>query len=426
MRAILSVSTLLLGVAIILMGNGLLGTLLGVRGQLEGLSPSSLGLIMSAYFAGFVLGTALVPRLIRSVGHIRVFAALASVASVSTLLHGLYIQPALWLVLRLATGVCVVGLYIAIEAWLNEQTDNAERGSVFSAYMTTTLIGLGLGQLLLIAGDETRLELFALASVLLSLGLVPVAMTEVKEPALIAAGERLGLRRLYGVSPVGVICCVFAGLGAGAFWGLGPVFASAVGFDSEGVAAFMGMTVLGGVVMLWPVGRLSDRYPRRSVLALACALAAVGAGLTAVAVPHGSRWVMLGGFAYGSFAFSMYSLAAAYTNDHLERSHVLEVTSSLQLLWALGAIIGPVVGGLLMQRVGPASLMLFIAVTALVPAVFARYRMTVGQPVALEDQSDYVPQFATSPAVLEMHPDADEETPDAADTESDEALAEPR
>jgi MFS family permease len=415
MHAIFSVSTLLLGVALILAGNGLLGTLLGVRGQLEGLSPSALGLIMSAYFAGFVLGTALVPRLIRSVGHIRVFAALASIASVSTLLHGLYIQPALWLMLRLATGVCVVGLYIAIEAWLNEQTDNAERGSVFSAYMTTTLIGLGLGQLLLIAGDETRLELFALASVLLSLGLVPVAMTEVKEPALIAAGERLGLRRLYGVSPVGVICCVFAGLGAGAFWGLGPVFASAVGFDSEGVAAFMGMTVLGGVAMLWPVGRLSDRYPRRSVLALTCALAAIGAGLTAVLVPHGSEWVMLGGFAYGSFAFSMYSLAAAYTNDHLERSHVLEVTSSLQLLWAMGAIVGPIVAGWLMQHYDPASLMLFIAATALAPAAFARYRMSVGEPVQLEDQSDFVPQFATSPAALELHPDSppDDEAPES-------------
>lgn len=422
MRAILSVSTLLLGVAIILMGNGLLGTLLGVRGQFEGLSPSSLGLIMSAYFAGFVVGTALVPRLVRAVGHVRVFAALASIASVSTLLHGLYIHPAVWLVLRLLTGVCVVGLYIVIESWLNEQTDNTERGSVFSAYMTTTLIGLGLGQLMLIVGDETELELFALASVLLSLGLVPVAMTEVREPAIVPAAERLGLRRLYAISPLGVVACVFAGLGAGAFWGLGPVFASALGFDSRGIAAFMGMTILGGVAMLWPVGYLSDRRPRRTVLAWTCAMASIGATLAAAMTTWGAQWVMLGGFAYGSFAFSMYSLAAAYTNDHLERSHVLEVTSSLQLLWALGAIIGPMAGGVLMQLAGPGSLMLFIAVTALVPAVFARYRMTVGQPVALADQSDYVPQFATSPAVLEMHPDADEETPDAADAESDEAL----
>jgi MFS family permease len=423
MGAILAASTLLLGVAIILMGNGLLGTLLGVRGQLEGLSPLSLGLIMSGYFAGFVIGTALVPRLVRAVGHVRVFAALASLASVSTLLHGLYIQPTAWLILRLLTGVCVVGLYIVIESWLNEQTENAERGSVFSAYMTTTLIGLGLGQLMLLAGDAGELELFALASVLLSLGLVPVAMTEVREPEIVPAAERLGLSRLYRLSPLGVVACAFAGLGAGTFWGLGPVFASAVGFDARGIAAFMGVTILGGVVMLWPVGRLSDRWPRRTVLAAACALAAIGATSAAFFVSWDAKWVMLGGFAYGSFAFSMYSLAAAYTNDHLTRSHVLEVTSSLQLLWALGAIVGPIVGGVIMQLVGPASLMLFIAVTALVPALFARWRMTVGEPVLLENQSEFVPQFATSPAALEMHPDADGEAGTGA-TEDEEPVDE--
>ena len=408
MHAIVSVFTLLLGVAIILAGNGLLGTLLGVRGQLEGLSPGVLGLIMSGYFSGFLIGTSIVPRLIRQIGHIRVFAALASLASVATLLHGLYVQPIAWLGLRVLSGICIVGLYIAIESWLNERVDNEERGHVFSAYMTTTLIGLGIGQLLLAAGDESRLELFALASVLLSLGLVPVAMTEVHEPPIVAA-DRLGLRKLYRISPLGVLTCVFAGVGAGTFWGLGPVFASVIGLDSTGIAAFMGMTILGGVIMLWPVGRLSDRYARRSVLAVACALASVGATLTAVAVPWGSGWVMLGGFFYGSFAFSMYSLAAAYTNDHLERSQILEVTSSLQLLWSVGAIAGPLLGGLLMQRAGAAALMLFISVSALVPAVFARYRISVGQPVALEDQSEFVPQFATSPAALEMHPDSEDE-----------------
>jgi len=405
MQAIFSVFTLLLGIAIILAGNGLLGTLLGVRGQLDGLSPGALGLIMAGYFAGFVIGTSVVPRLIRQIGHIRVFAALASLASVATLLHGLYVQPLAWLGLRILSGICIVGLYIAIESWLNERVGNEERGHVFSAYMTTTLIGLGVGQLLLMVGDESTLELFAMASVLLSLGLVPVAMTEVHEPPIVVAG-RLGLRKLYRISPLGVLACLFAGVCAGSFWGLGPVFASVVGLDSRGIAAFMGMTILGGIVMLWPVGRLSDRYARRNVLATACALASVGATVTAVTASWGSSWVMLGGFLYGSFAFSMYSLAAAYTNDHLDRGHVLEVTSSLQFVWSVGAIAGPLIGGLLMQRAGAASLMLFISFSALIPAVFARYRMSVGQPVSLAEQSEFVPQFATSPAALEMHPDS--------------------
>src|SRR6056297_347638 len=418
MHAIASVFTLLIGVAIILSGIGLLGTLLGVRGQLEGFSPTVLGLVMSGYFGGFVIGTLWIPRLIRQVGHIRVFATLASLASIATLLHGLYVTPLAWSVLRMASGFFIVGLYIAIESWLNERASNEERGHVFSAYMTTTLIGLGIGQLLLMSGQADNLELFALASVLLSLGLVPVAMTEVKEPAIAEAG-RLGLRKLYSISPLGVVACIFAGLGSGAFWGLGPVFASAIGLDKGGIAMFMSLTILGGIVMLWPVGRFSDSHERRKVLAWAGALAAAGA------VGHGFVWVMLGGFAYGSFAFSMYSLAAAHTIDHLDRSHVLEVTSTLPPMWAAGAIIGPILAGILMQRLGPETLMMFVAASALIPAVFARYRMAVSESVPLEDQGDYVPQFATSPAALEMHPDeiADEIVDSDSPAKAEEAVS---
>jgi len=308
-----------------------------------------------------------------------------------------------------------LGLYIAIESWLNERAGNEERGHIFSAYMTTTLIGLGVGQVLLTTGSAENLELFALASVLLSLGLVPVALTEVKEPPIVAAG-RLGLRRLYAISPLGVVGCVFAGLGSGAFWGLAPVFASAIGLDKTGVATFMGLTILGGIAILWPIGKFSDGRDRRKVLTWVCALAAVGGVMTALAVVHGTTWVMAGGFVYGSFAFSIYSLSAAHTNDHLERDHMLEVTSSLQLLWALGAIIGPILGGVLMQRIGPESLMFYIGASALVPALFACYRMRVSKPVPLKDQADYVPQFVTSPAALEMYPDEEDE--DAIDGDS--------
>ncbi|MBS3746297.1 MAG: MFS transporter [Wenzhouxiangellaceae bacterium] len=416
MQAIASVFTLLLGVVVILSGTGLLGTLLGVRGQLEGFSPTALGLIMSGYFAGFVVGTLLIPRLIRQAGHVRVFATLASLASVATLLHGLYVTPGLWFALRLLSGICIVGLYIAIESWLNERAGNEERGHILSAYMTTTLIGLGFGQVLLMAGAAENLELFALASVLLSLGLVPVAMTRVAEPPIVPA-SRLGLAKLYSVSPLGVVGCIFAGVGSGAFWGLAPVFATVIGLDKAGVATFMGLTILGGIVMLWPVGRLSDHRDRRAVLTWACALAALGAVATAVAVAlgQGTAWIMAGGFVYGSFAFSMYSLAAAHTNDHLDRSHVLEVTSTLQLLWAAGAIVGPIFAGLLMQRFGPQALMFSIGASALVPALFACWRMTVSAPIPVAEQAEFVPQFATSPAALEMYPEEAEDADDADD-----------
>ncbi len=408
MQAIASIATLLLGIAVILIGNGLLGTLLGVRGTLENFSSATLGLIMASYFTGFVMGTFMVPKLIRRVGHIRIFAALASVASVITMMHGLFVNPTSWILLRLVSGICIVGLYIAIESWLNEQTSNEQRGHVFSAYMTTTLIGLGLGQLLLLAGDVETLYLFALGSILLSLGLVPVALTRVSEP-VIAQAQRLGLRALYRISPLGVIGCIFSGLGSGAFWGLGPVFAASLGLSNAGIAGFMSLTILGGIVMMWPVGRLSDRFERRVVLSWVCILTALAATLASWLAGVAPLWILLGGAIYGAFGFSIYSLSAAHTNDHVPPEQMLEVSSSLQLLWGSGAIAGPIIAGMLMQFTTPGALLPFMAVSALLPAIFACYRMKVAPPVLDEHKTEWTPQFATSPVALEMLPDAAEE-----------------
>ena len=424
MQAIIAIATLLIGVAVILAGNGLLGTLLGVRGELEGFSNSMLGFIMGAYFFGFVAGTLVIPKIIRRVGHIRMFAALASVASVATLMHGLLVFPAFWMLLRVVSGMCIVGIYIVIESWLNSQTDNDSRGHVFSAYMTTTLIGLGIGQVLLLAGDVDSLFLFALASVLLSLGLVPVALTRVQEPIIHDAG-RLSLKELYGISPLGVVGCVFAGLGAGALWGLGPVFATGIGLSSAGIAGFMGLTILGGIIFMWPVGKLSDRFERRRILMWACIATSLAASVALVLTRIEPYWILVGGFLYGAVGFNIYSLSVAHTNDHIDSSQMLETTSSLQLLWGSGAIVGPIVAGILMQWSGPMAFLPFLAVSALIPGVFARYRMSVSAPVAAEDQGDFVPQFATSPVALEMHPEQlDEIEDDIQPADEDEPLSE--
>lgn len=411
MHAIIAIATLLLGIATILAGNGLLGTLLGVRGGMAGFSSATLGVIMAGYFGGFVLGTFTVPAIIRRVGHIRTFAALASIISVITLLHGMLIHPLPWFMLRLLSGICMVGLYIVIESWLNEQTDNEQRGHVFSAYMTTTLIGLGIGQVLLLTGDISTLHLFALSAVLLSLGLVPVALTRVAEPPIVET-HRLGLRKLYEISPLGMVGSVFAGVGSGAFWGLGPVFAAGVGLDSPGIAGFMGLTILGGVVMLWPIGRLSDRFERRKVLMWVCLMTAIAASLASWLAHFEPAWVLAGGFLYGTFSFGIYALSAAHTNDHVEPAQMLEATTTLQLLWGSGAIAGPILAGLVMQWTEPAMLLSFIAIAAVIPGIFARYRMILSPPIPAEDQHDWVPQFVTSPAALEMHPEHEEEEED--------------
>jgi MFS family permease len=408
MQAIIAVSALLVGIAIILMGNGLLGTLLGVRGEHEGFSPSMLGLVMSAYFAGYVAGTIFVPGMIRVVGHIRIFTALASIASIVTLTHGLIVHPGSWMLGRAVTGFCIVGMYIAIESWLNSQLTNDTRGHVFSAYMTTTLVGLGIGQVLLLAGDIETLFLFALASVLLSLGLVPVALTRVREP-VIQDVERLGLRKLYDASPSGMVGSFSSGLGTGALWGLGPVFAAGIGLSKAGVSGFMALTILGGVLLMWPIGKLSDRYDRRVVLMWACVATALAASLCLWLLKASPDWVLLGGFFYGAFTFSIFSLAVAHTNDHVDYSQMLETTASLQMLWGCGAVAGPILAGVFMQWTGPTAFLPFLAVAALIPAIFIRYRMVVSEPVVAEEQGDYVAQFATSPVALEMYPEPESE-----------------
>ncbi len=405
MRGIGSILTLLIGIAILLAGNGLVSTLLGVRGGLEGFSSSTLGLIMAGYFSGFVAGTFIVPRLIRRAGHVRTFAALASVCSVTVLSHGLFVDPIVWLVARALGGICIVGIYIVIESWLNEQTSNEQRGHIFSAYMTTTLIGLGIGQTLLLAGDIATLELFALASVLMSIGLVPVALTRVKEPPIIET-HRLGLGALYHTSPLGVVGALFAGVGTGAFWGLGAVMVAGIGLDAAGIAGFMGLSILGGTIMLWPIGRLSDHFDRRKVLAWVCLTTALAAFAALWLIEIDPKLIMAGGFFYGAFGFSMFALSASHTNDHVDSEHMLEAASSLQLLYGLGAIIGPLSAGALMQWQGPTALLPFMGLAALLPAGFAVWRMRVRAAIPIEEQGDWVPQFATSPAALEMHPDS--------------------
>ena len=423
MQAIIAIATLLIGMAVLLAGNGLLGTLLGVRGELEGFSNAMLGFIMGAYFFGFVAGTLVIPKVIRRVGHIRMFAALASVASVATLLHGLLVFPAFWMLLRVVSGMCIVGIYIVIESWLNSQTDNESRGHVFSAYMTTTLIGLGIGQVLLLAGDIDTLFLFALASVLLSIGLVPVALTRVLEPVIQDAG-RLSLVELYNISPLGVVGCVFAGLGTGALWGLGPVFAAGIGLGSAGIAGYMGLTILGGILFMWPVGKLSDRFERRRILMWTCVATALAASVALWLTRIDTSWVLIGGFLYGAVGFSIYSLSVAHTNDHIDSSQMLETTSSLQLLWGCGAVVGPIGAGMLMQWTGPMAFLPFLAVAALIPALFARYRMSVSAAVSAEDQGDFVPQVATSPVALVMHPEqVDASEGESRDEDEDELLS---
>lgn len=406
LAAITSILTLLLGISVLVTGYGFLGTLLGIRASVEQFGPVAIGVIMSAYFLGFVLGSYVCPGLIQRFGHIRAYAAMAAVASVCVLLHGMWVDPMVWALLRVATGVCMVGLYMVIESWLNAQTPRQRRGRVFAVYMAITLLAVGVGQYLILVTDVHTLEAFALAAILFSLGLVPVALTRVAEPLPIES-PHLGLRHLYRVSHLGVAGAAASGLANGAFFGVGAVFAYRIGLPEAGIAGFMSATVFGGVLLQWPVGHRSDRHDRRTVLVVVAFLAAGAALLALLAVRILPPALFLFAFVYGGLALSVYPLSVAHMNDHLESGAVLEATKGLLLLYGLGAALGPVLVGVLMEVVGPGSLLGFMALVQLLLGIFGVARMRYAPPVPIEEQAEFVAMTRTSPVALEMDPRAD-------------------
>lgn len=405
-QVIVSLFSLLLGTAVLLIGMGALGTLLGIRAGIEQFTTPVTGVVMAGYFLGFIVGSYLCPPLIHRVGHIRAFAVMAAVTTAVALAHGLLVHPVSWFVLRVINGACMMGLYMSVESWLNAITPNERRGQVFAVYMATTLLAMAAGQYLILVGEITSMMPFALAAIFLALALVPIALTRIGQPVPVSV-PRVSVRSLYHNAPVGAVGALFAGLSAGAFWGMGPLFAHRIGLDPGGVAMFMSAAIVGGAMLQWPIGRLSDHTDRRRVLAVVCiggAVAALVAYGMALAIPEA---LFVAAFIYGGFAFTIYSLTVAHTNDHMDKDHVLEATRTLLLLHGVGAVIGPALAGVLMDALGPGSLLLYFAAVLGMLALYVFYRMQVRIPVIPAEP--FKPMTgATSQIVLELDPRLEE------------------
>jgi MFS family permease len=404
----MAATTLILlgGLGVLLVGVGLLGTLLGVRATIELFGSLQIGFIMAGYYAGYVLGTLFAPRLVRNVGHIRSFAACAALGASSALGFGLLVNPWAWLVLRVINGACVVGVYMVVESWLNEQSAGPARGRIFASYMMSTLFALAAGQFLLFADDPAGLALFALAAILISLGLVPVAVTRVTEPRIDVAVS-VGLEQLFCISPLGATGALGAGIVNGMFWGMAPVFGQRLSLDAGQIATLMSATILGGALLQWPIGHASDRLDRRTVLVLVSFATAAVAAAAGVIVIDGRPGLIVSAFLYGGLMFSLYGLSVAHTNDHLQPGQVLEATRGLLLIYGIGALAGPLIGGFAMREAGPVGLPAVSGATVALLGLFGIYRMLRRAPPPREEQGGFVPMVRTSPVVLEMHPDAD-------------------
>ncbi|MDH3451209.1 MAG: MFS transporter [Gammaproteobacteria bacterium] len=365
---------LLLSVALLLMGNGLQGTLLPVRASIEDFSALDIGLLGSAYFLGFAIGCLSGPHIVRRAGHIRAFTAMVAIASCVVLAHAIVLQPLVWWSLRMATGLCFAVLYMIIESWLNEKSSNENRGLVFSIYTIVNLTVITLGQMMLTLDEPTNFPLFSLASILVSLAAVPVALTRSPAPTPIET-VHIRFRKLLQASPVGVVGCFSVGLANGAFWALAPVFAQGESVNVADVALFMSTAVIAGAIGQWPLGRMSDRMDRRRVIVFACTGAAV-AGLSLALID--SSWTLLlsvAAFGYGMFAFPLYAVSVAHTNDFVEPAGYVEAASGLLLVFALGAVAGPIIASVFVRFAGISSLFAYTACVHVATAAFALYRM---------------------------------------------------
>ena len=395
---------LLLGIGLLLIGIGLQGTLLSLRANLEGFPVPVTGLVMSAYFMGFIIGTFVCPMLIQRVGHIRAFSALAAIAAASAIAHGMWITPWAWLLLRIITGICLVGLYMVIESWLNVMAPNEQRGRFFAVYSMVTLLAMALGQYLILVDSISGHMLFSITGLLVALAVVPVALTRITQPAPIETPHTGGLLALYRESPLGVVGVLVTGLNNGAFWGLGALFAWRIGMDETMIALFMSATIVGGVLLQWPIGHLSDRYDRRRVLMLVV-LAAMLIALLAYLLAGISHVLLITVFAaYGGFAFTLYGMSVAHVNDHLSTDRVLDASRKLLLIYGAGAVAGPIIASLVMQLLGPGSLLLYFAMTLLPLFLFARHRLRYAEQIPEQDQHTFTPMVRTSPVLLELDP----------------------
>jgi MFS family permease len=375
-----SVWALLLGVALLSLGNGLQGTLLGVRASTEQFGTAVTGLIMSGYSVGLLIGSFITPRLISHVGHIRVFAAFASIASTAVLLFPVFVEPIWWFAVRILIGFCLSGLFIVAESWLNAVSSNKDRGQILSVYMVISYACLGLGQILLNVSSPSGFVLFLLVSGLVSTAMVPMTLVQVTTPTVTEA-RSISIAELYRRSPLAVICAFANGLGQSAFFYMGAVYGTISGLTVAQVSMLMALPPLGVILSQFPIGYVSDRTDRRKVLtvlafvASALAIACYPASLTGA---HDILIILFGLF--GAIALPLYSLAIAHANDNLDADQILGASGKLLLIYGAGAILGPLLVGQAMSLMGASGFPAYLVIVYAGMGAFAIYRMSRRAP----------------------------------------------
>jgi MFS family permease len=403
-KTIITISSLLLGIGILLSGNGLQGTLLVLRAVDESFTENTIGIIMSMYFIGFITGTFLCPHIIERVRHIRTFAIMAAICSSSTILMGLWVNPWVWCIMRFVLGICVVGIFMVTESWLNTQAANTNRGRVFSFYILVNLVFLAAGQFLILAADIRTTDLFAIAAALYSLSLVPIALTRIPEPAAIKRVS-LDLRGLYRTSSLGFTGSLISGFLNSLFWSLGPLFARLSGLSELGIAIFMSTTILGGILLQFPIGYWSDHTDRRKAIMVISYVSVIISAIAIIVPSTPYYWLAACMFIYGGMMFSIYPVSVAHTNDHPEATDRVAIMTNLLFLYGIGAVFGPFIGGYVIQLFGHTSLFILFILGGTFLGLYAGYWLKRGVIITERDKSHFTPLVRTSQMAIDLQPD---------------------
>lgn len=386
---------------VLMLGAGLQGTLLGVRATLEGFPTPIIGAVMSCYYIGYLMGTRAAPVMLQRIGHIRVFAALAAVASVTILMQGVFVNPLAWGVMRLISGLCFAGIYVVAESWLNDRASRDNRGRLLAIYMAVLYGGLGLAQFLLLLSNPRSPLPFMLIAALISLAMVPIVLSAQKMPER-TVPRAVRYRELYRNSPLGVVAVTVSGLISSILFSMGPVYARLSGMGVAGVATFMSVTILAAVVTQYPVGRLSDRLDRRTVIAGVCTIATMVAGSLAIFNTMPRALFLLLAATFSGSVLTLYSLAISHVNDKLEPAQMVAASSALLLLNGAAAAVGPLLMGSLMAAFGPSVYFSTLASLTAALTVYDLWRKSRRKPVPQDQKHRFIsvqPQGMTAPVL---------------------------
>lgn len=389
---------LLLGMCLLMVGNGMQGTLLGIRGGIEAFSTFEMSIVMSAYFVGFLGGSRMAPGMIRRVGHVRVFAALASMISAVMILYPTFPNVTVWSVGRVLIGFCFSAVYVTAESWLNNAATNENRGQALSLYMIVQTFGIVIAQALLLTADPSGFVLFVIPSVLVSVAVTPILLSISPTPAFDTT-KPMSLRELAGFSPLGCVGMFLLGGVFSAQFGMASVYGAEAGLTVAQISIFVATFFVGSVVLQYPIGWVSDRMDRRLLIVITSIIGGIGS-VIGMLLGHNFSVLLLTAFVVGGMSNPLYSLLIAHTNDFLEPEDMAAASGGMIFINGLGAILGPVITGWMMgTALGPGGFYLFTAVLFFALAVYASYRATVRPAIPADETGNYIPIYPAATTV---------------------------